>query len=331
MKEILEKLYQKNSLTQEEAYQAMQVLLSQEINETQLGAFLSVFNVRMISLEEIIGFRKCLLENAITYSLPFDSIDLCGTGGDKKNTFNISTLTAIMVSQLGYKVTKHGNYGISSISGSSTILEYFGYQFGNDEAKILNELEQCNISFLHAPLFHPALKKVAKVRKALELQSFFNILGPLLNPVSPTHQVVGVYSLEIIRLYEYIFQNATQTQYTLVHNLNGYDELMPIGNNKITTNAKEYLFDAQEIGIPTPKPEELFGGNTLEENAQIFEAVLKGKATEAQKNTILINTALALKNLEEQSWNQALETAENLYNSGESWNHFQKLIKLSQS
>jgi anthranilate phosphoribosyltransferase len=294
MKKILENLIQYKSLSREEAREVLVKISEGAYNESQIAAFITVYLMRSITVEELSGFRDALLELCV----PFDTegmstIDVCGTGGDGKNTFNISTLSAFVLAGAGYKVTKHGNYGVSSVSGSSNVLEHFGYQFTNDKSLLMKQLEANNICFLHAPLFHPALKSVGPIRKQLGIKTFFNMLGPLVNPARPKQQMVGVFSLELARLYQYIFQK-TDTNYSIVYGLDGYDEVSLTDDVKVKTAFSETILSPQSFGKQPLTQNQIFGGDSVEEAAAIFLQVLENKGTTAQRDVVVANTALAI-------------------------------------
>ena len=328
MKETLEKLYQHTRLTKQEAKEVLKAIAEEKYNDAHLASFLTVFMMRPITVNELAGFREALLELAITIDLSdFNTIDIVGTGGDGKDTFNISTLTSFIVAGTGQKVAKHGNYSVSSTSGSSDMLESFGYEFTNDESVLKAQLEKANICFLHAPKFHPAMKAVGPVRKALKLKTFFNILGPLVNPSSPQNQLLGTFNLEVARLYNYILQEES-TNYGVVHALDGYDEISLTGNFKMITNSGEQVLTPKQLGFSTVKPEELFGGDTVESAARIFENVLKNKGTEAQTNAVLANAGMALYCADQsQSYEEAIEKADESLKSGKALAAFKKLIE----
>ncbi len=294
MKKILNQLFNHQKLTRVEAKEILVNISNEVYNEAQIAAFMTVYLMRPISVEELSGFLDALLE--LCRSASFDgqkTIDLCGTGGDGKNTFNISTLSAFIVAGAGYKVTKHGNYGVSSTCGSSNVLEHLGYQFSNDNDRLKKQLDASNICFLHAPLFHPAMKAVAPIRRQLAIKTFFNMLGPLVNPARPHYQLVGVFSLELARIYHYIFQSGTQ-EYSIVHAMDGYDEISLTGDFKVKSNEKDQLLSPAQIGMRTLKQEELFGGDTIPEAAKIFTNILEGKGTEAQISAVTANAGLAI-------------------------------------
>jgi anthranilate phosphoribosyltransferase len=294
MKQILNQLFNHQSLSREEAAEVMTNIAAGKYNESQIAAFISVYLMRSIELEEVIGFRTALLELAIPMDLSeFDTLDIVGTGGDGKNTFNISTCSCFAVAGAGYKVAKHGNYGATSVSGSSNVLEYFGAKFTTDIDVIKHSLEDSGFAYLHAPLFNPAMKNVAPVRKSLGVRTFFNVLGPLISPARPNYQCLGVYNLKMMRLYNYIYQNLG-CEYSVVHSLDGYDEISLTDTCKVMTNAGEFVYTPEQLGFKTLKQEELWGGNTVDEAAHIFMNVLENKATNAQRDAVIINTAFAI-------------------------------------
>ncbi|CAL2108770.1 Anthranilate phosphoribosyltransferase [Tenacibaculum sp. 190524A02b] len=310
MKEILNELYQHKRLSKEQAKQMLIEIAEEKYNEAHLASFLTVFMIRPITANELAGFREALLELAIKVDLSeYNTIDIVGTGGDGKDTFNISTLTSFVVAGTGQKVAKHGNYSVSSKSGSSDMLESFGYEFTNDEATLKLHLEKANICFLHAPKFHPAMKAVGPVRKALKLKTFFNMLGPLVNPSSPQNQLLGTFNLEVARLYNYILQEEN-TNYGIVHALDGYDEISLTGGFKLFTKNGEQLIMPQDLQQKQVLQSDIYGGNSVEDAAKIFKTILNGKGTEAQNNVVLTNAAFALTIVDEtKSFEDAFEEA----------------------
>ena len=294
MKQILNQLFNHQSLTRNEAAAVMTNIAGGKYNESEIAAFISVFLMRSIELNEVIGFRDALLEMAIPMNLSeFDPLDIVGTGGDGKNTFNISTCSCFTVAGAGYTVAKHGNYGATSVSGSSNVLEYFGAKFTTDINVVKRSLDEAGFAYLHAPFCNPAMKNVAPVRKNLGVRTFFNVLGPLISPVRPHYQCLGVYNLKMMRLYTYIYQNLG-VNYSIVHSLDGYDEISLTDVCKITNNAGEFVFTPEQLGFKTIRQEELWGGNTVDEAAKIFINVLDNKATEAQRNAVVVNAAFAI-------------------------------------
>lgn len=332
MKEILNKLFAHHKLSEEEARQVLLNISSGQYNPMQIAVFMGVYMMRSVTVDELKGFRDALLELCIRPdSVDFESIDMCGTGGDGKNTFNISTTSAFVVAGAGYKVTKHGNYGVSSLCGSSNVLESLGYQFSNDYDKLMFELDQCNICFLHAPLFHPAMKNVAPIRKQLGVKTFFNMLGPLVNPIQPSHQSVGVFSLSLARLYQYIFETEN-TSFSICYSLDGYDEFSLTGNTYLAQNDNENIISASDLDLPGITPPEIYGGNTIEEAKGILLSVLNNKSTSAQKNVVIANAALAIKCFEKNKSSKACaKIAEDALESGKAKNVLNKLLQTNAS
>ena len=263
MKKILEKLFDHNYLEYEESKKVLKEISSKKYNNSQVASFLTVFKMRNPSVQEIEGFRDALLDLCVKIDLSsdFETIDLCGTGGDGKNTFNISTISSFVVAGAGYKVTKHGNYGVSSSCGSSDVLQQLGIKLSNDDGYLKKCLDKGNFCYLHAPLFHPAMKNVASVRKELEFKTFFNILGPLVNPCRPDFQLVGVYGLDVFRLYKSVYEKATELRYSIVHSLDGYDEISLTSETKVAMNNKEFLLKPSDLDFNEISPDKIFGGN----------------------------------------------------------------------
>jgi len=298
MKKILNRLFEHQPLTQEGAREVLLKISNGEYNPSQITAFISIYLMRTITVEELLGFREALLELSISVDLQgVESIDVCGTGGDGKDTFNISTASAFVLAAAGYKVSKHGNYGVSSICGSSNVLEYLGYQFTADVDLLRRQLDQTNICFFHAPLFHPALKSVGPIRKELGVKTFFNLLGPLVNPCRPSHQMVGVFNLKVMRLYQYLMQQS-DVNYTIVHAIDGYDEISLTGESKVIQRGKEALVSPRQFGLPTLTQTSLHGGVDIKSAADIFTSVLGGKGTESQNAVVAANVGLAIQTFE---------------------------------
>ena len=294
MKKILNFLFEHKTLTREKAKEILINISTGMYNESEIASFITVFLMRSITIQELQGFRDALLELCIRVDLNgLEVMDIVGTGGDGKNTFNISTLSCFIVAGTGNKVAKHGNYGASSISGSSNVMEQLGYRFKNDPAVLRKELDTANICFLHAPLFHPALKVVGPVRKNLGIRTFFNMLGPMVNPAFPKYQLVGVFNLEMARIYNYLLQQTNQN-FTIIHSLDGYDEISLTGDTKVITNEGEKIMTADELGKRSVTAADIYGGNTVEEAAKIFIYILEGKGTWAQNAVVLANSAMAL-------------------------------------
>lgn len=326
MKEILHHLFEHKTLSKTEATEILKNIALGKYNHSQIAAFMTVYLMRSITVEELEGFREAMLDLCIGLDLAtYTPIDLCGTGGDGKNTFNISTLASFVVAGAGQPVAKHGNYGVSSVCGSSNVLEYLGIHFTNQFDTIRQQLEQANICILHAPLFHPALKNVAPIRRELGVKTFFNMLGPMVNPAFPKNQMVGVFNLELARLYAYLYQK-TDKNFSIVHSLDGYDEISLTDNFKVFSRNQEYLAEPNIFVEEKIYFEQIYGGETIAEAAEIFMNVLNDRCTEAQKAVVLANAALALQtaqpkiNLEE-AQAQAKESLE----SGKALACFRKL------
>lgn len=298
-------------------------------NEYEISAFVTVYLMRSITIDELQGFRDALLELCTKVDLNgFRTMDIVGTGGDGKNTFNISTLSCFVVAGAGQKVAKHGNYGMTSASGASNVMEQMGYKLKNDIPALQKEIEVANICFLHAPLFHPAMKAVGPMRKGLGVRTFFNMLGPMINPANPDYQLVGVYNLEMARIYNYLLQQ-TGKPFTIIHSLDGYDEISLTDDTKVITNAGEKVLTPQEVGKRMVQPQDIFGGNTPEEAAKIFARIIKGEGTFAQNAVVLANSAMALQcsgnyASYEDAYNAAVESLE----SGKAYECLQKLVSL---
>lgn len=295
MKETLKYLFDHKTLTRQDAKDVLTNIAQGKYNDPEIASFISVYLMRNITTDELSGFRDALLELCIPIDLnEFNTIDVCGTGGDEKNTFNISTLTSFILAGAGIKVAKHGNYSVSSSCGSSNVLEYYGYKFTNDVAKLKNQIEKAGICFLHAPLFNPAMKNVAPVRKSLRVKTFFNMLGPMVNPSFPKNQIIGVFNLEVARLYNYIYQQ-TNKEYFIIHALDGYDEISLTSNFRVLSRNSEQTLSPTNLGMKTIKPEEIFGGTSIEDASKIFLSILDGMGTEAQNNAVIANSAFGIK------------------------------------
>lgn len=330
MKDIINQLAAKQPLSVEKAKEVLGDITAEKYNPTQVTAFLTAYIMRKITSEELRGFREALLERCIPIDFSdFNTIDLCGTGGDGKNTFNISTLSSLVVAGAGYKVAKHGNYSASSASGSSSVMEYFGVKFTNEEDKLKQMLDKAGMAYLHAPLFHPALKSVGPIRRELGMKTFFNILGPLLNPAMPQNQITGVFDLDTMALYNEVFK-ASDANYSIVHALDGYDEISLTGDFKIITNTDEQIMSPEQLGLPLLKQEELFGGDTVEEAASIFKNILDGKGTEAQNSAVYANSAMAIKTINpDKSIEACVSEAKKSVLDGNAKTVLENLVKIS--
>ncbi len=298
MKDILNYLFYHNTLTKAEAKSILLEIAMNKFNDNEVTAFVSIFLMRTLTLEELEGFQEALLVLSVPVELDSqDLVDIVGTGGDGKNTFNISTLASFVVAGAGQRVAKHGNYGISTISGSSNVLEELGYTFKTNSDGLQRDLDQAGICFLHAPLFHPALRTVAPLRKGLGLRTFFNILGPLVNPARPKYTMIGVYSLEIARLYQYLLQKH-KANFLLVHALDGYDEISLTSDTKLFDRNGESIQAPEDLGYSPIAPERIYGGESKSKAAQIFKSILEGTGTKEQNAVVIANAAMALKNTE---------------------------------
>ncbi|MFC0261683.1 anthranilate phosphoribosyltransferase [Fontibacter flavus] len=327
MKEILNHLIEHRTLSKDQAREVLKKITTGEFNTSQIAAFMTVYLMRSITVEELSGFREAMLEQCIPVEIDeYDAIDLCGTGGDGKDTFNISTLASFIVAGAGQNVAKHGNTGVSSICGSSNLLASFGYEFTNDVNKIKKSLDEAGICFLHAPLFHPAMKNVAPIRKDLGVKTFFNMLGPMVNPSFPKKQLVGVFSLELARLYAYLYQEH-EGYFSILHALDGYDEISLTGDFKMISNTGEKLISPESIGMPKVTAASIAGGNTVEESAKIFDNILSGKGTPEQDAVVIANAGAALKTADPKlEFPEALAKAEESLKGGKAKEVFQKLV-----
>ena len=329
MKKILQSLFEYKSLTRQQAYEILLQISKGIYNEHEITAFMTVYLMRSVTIDELLGFRDVLLELCLPFEVDSLSvIDIVGTGGDGKNTFNVSTLACFVVAGAGKKVVKHGNYGASSVSGASNVMEQIGYKLKNNTDDLKKELDKANFCFLHAPMFHPALKTVGPIRRNLGMRTFFNMLGPLVNPARPGVQLIGVYNLEMARIYNYILQQST-LKYTIVHSLDGYDEISLTNDTKVITHAGEQMLSPMDLGKRLVSQEDIYGGDTVAEAASIFMKILNGNGTWAQNAVVLANAAMALYSTGdftnyEESYQLAVESLE----SGKAFQTFQQLIAL---
>ena len=329
MKAIINRLSRHETLQKEEAASILIQIASGAYNPSQIASFLTVFMMRSITLEELEGFREALLELCVSIDLSeFTPIDLCGTGGDGKDTFNISTLASFVTAGAGLKVAKHGNYGVSSGCGSSNVLEHLGIKFSNEEDFLRRCIDQAGVCVLHAPLFHPAMKNVAPIRRELGVKTFFNMLGPLVNPSFPKHQLTGVFNLKLARLYGYLFQKTDQN-FTILYALDGYDEISLTGPAKAIRNSGEGLIDPQDFGVETLSEKQITGGANVPSSAAIFTSVLDGKGTTAQNNVVYANAAMAIATATNCTPLEGFEKAKESLMSGQAAQAFKTLQKLS--
>jgi anthranilate phosphoribosyltransferase len=326
MKKILTQLTAGGTLSKEEAKKVMLDIGHADFKPAELASFLTVFLMRPVTVDEFYGFREALLEMSLPVDLgTTEAIDIVGTGGDGKNTFNISTVSCFVVAGAGYKVIKHGNYASSSVSGSSNVLEMLGYRFSNEPALLKKQLEEANLTFLHAPLFHPALKSVAPVRRELGLRTIFNMLGPVVNPARPKHQLLGVYHADAGKLYSAMLTKAG-VNHTIVHSTDGYDEISLTADFDLFINGEHQTVSPEEIGFDRVKPEAIYGGDTIQKAAKIFTDVLEGKASPAQTNVVLANSAYAIMTISGKSYEESLQRAKDSLLGGKALKTFKKLI-----
>jgi anthranilate phosphoribosyltransferase len=328
MKQILNRLINHETISSEEAKQILINISKGDYNQSQIASFLTVFMMRSITLDELKGFRDALLELCVPVDLSaYNPIDLCGTGGDGKDTFNISTLSSFITAAAGVPVAKHGNYGVSSACGSSNVLESLGVTFSNDIDFLERAIASAGICVLHAPLFHPAMKNIAPIRQSLGVKTFFNMLGPMVNPSAPKNQMVGVFNLELLRLYAYLYQDSDKN-YSIVHDLGGYDEISLTNTVKIISNKSELLFSAEDLGLENNTQEAIFGGNTVAEASKIFKKIIEGQGSEAQNNVVCANAGLAIATAKQLTHIEGYELAKEALFSGKSNECLTKLIAL---
>tara|TARA_R110002124_G_C8964242_1_gene514352 strand:+ start:2708 stop:3700 length:993 start_codon:yes stop_codon:yes gene_type:complete len=330
MKQLLNRLINQESISSEEARNVLVNISDGKYNQSQIASFLTIYMMRSITLEELRGFRDALLELCIPVDLDgYDTIDLCGTGGDGKDTFNISTLSSFVTAGANVHVTKHGNYGVSSACGSSNVMEHLGIKFTNEIDFLKRSIDETGICVLHAPLFHPAMKNVVPIRKELGVKTFFNMLGPMVNPAFPKNQMVGVFNLELLRLYSYIYQE-TDKNYAVVHALDGYDEISLTGKTKVISNTTETLFEPQDLGVEQIEQAAIFGGNTVKQAAKLFTKIINGNGTEAQNNVVCANAGLAIATAKQISHKEGFGLAKESLMSGKAKQSLDKLIALSK-
>lgn len=330
MKQTLYRLFEHQNLTQSEAQQLLHKIAAGEFNDTQIGALITVFQMRNISIEELTGFRDGLLELRTDIDLAdYRPVDIVGTGGDGKDTFNVSTCASFVVAAAGYPVVKHGNYGASSVSGASNVMEHFGVKFTSDNNCLRRSVEGCGMAYLHAPQFNPALKAVAEARKQLGVRSFFNMLGPLVNPATPSYSLLGVYNLALLRLYSYTYQQL-DTRFAVVHSLDGYDEISLTSDFKVVTPYNEKIYSPESLGFGRIAQSEIYGGDSVASAADIFLKVLKGTATSAQSDCVIANAAFAIRVIcSERTIEDCIALAREAIKSGAAISIFKKFINLN--
>ncbi|WP_029905240.1 anthranilate phosphoribosyltransferase [Prevotella sp. 10(H)] len=331
MKQILNRLFEHQYLNRDEAKEILTNMAAGGYNESEIAAFISVFLMRSISVDEFLGFSDALLDLRANVDplAAYNPIDIVGTGGDNKNTFNISTLACFVTAGAGYKVAKHGNYGATSVSGASNVMEQHGVKFTSDVSKLEESIDKTNIAYMHAPLFNNALKVVAPVRKALGVRTFFNMLGPVVNPIRPKRTVLGVFNLKMARLYFYMYQQ-TDVDYSIVHSLDGYDEISLTSDFKIINKFEERIYSPEQIGFERCTEKELDGGATPEDASKIFDNVINNIATKAQKNAVIANAATAIQTINPQlSFEDAVAEARESLESGRTKETFRRFLELN--
>jgi len=331
MKETLNRLINHEILEKEDAKKILVNIAKGGYNTSQIAAFLTVYMMRSITIEELEGFRDALLELCLAVDLSdYNPIDLCGTGGDGKDTFNISTLASFVTAGAGIKVTKHGNYGVSSKCGSSNVMEFLGIQFSNEADFLRKSIDEAGICVLHAPLFHPAMKNVAPIRRELAVKTFFNMLGPMVNPAFPKNQMVGVFNLELARMYGYLYQN-TDKNFTVLYALDGYDEISLTGATKTISNGSEGILQPQDFGIEPVQANAIAGGEDVAASAQIFMQILQGKGSEAQNNVVCANAGVAISTVKGIAPKKGFEKAKESLLGGKGLEALKKLQEISKS
>ncbi|WP_405413547.1 anthranilate phosphoribosyltransferase [Maribacter sp. Asnod1-A12] len=331
MKETLNKLINHEILSKEDAKRILVNIAKGDYNTSQIAAFLTVYMMRSITIEELEGFRDALLDLCLAVDLSaYNPIDLCGTGGDGKDTFNISTLASFVTAGAGVKVTKHGNYGVSSKCGSSNVMEFLGIKFSNDAGFLEKCIDEAGICVLHAPLFHPAMKNVAPIRKDLGVKTFFNMLGPMVNPAFPKNQMVGVFNLELARMYGYLYQK-TDKNFTVLHALDGYDEISLTGSTKTISNHTESMLKPSDFGVKQIKQSDIVGGDSIDTSAQIFLNVLQGRGTEPQNNVVCANAGIAIATVNNLTPLESFEKAKESLLGGHGLAALKKIQELSRN
>lgn len=330
MKELLSKLVKGEYPQREEIKEVMLNITKEKYPSEQIAALLMALQIKGITPEVLLGFRDGLMETGVPVNLkPYKVLDIVGTGGDGKNTFNISTCACMVVAGAGYKVAKHGNYAATSVSGASSVLENHGVKFQRDEAKLRQSLEECNFTYLHAPFFAVGMKYVAPIRKALGIPTCFNLLGPLVNPSHPTYQLLGVATLDQVRLYQNTL-NQIDVNYGIVNSIDGYDEISGTTDFKVVTLDSEVIRSPKDLGFPLVKPEEIYGGSTAEHAKQIFDDVLDGEGTDSQKNVVIINAAYAIKLIEKaKPIDECIAIARESLESGRALKTFRKFVEMN--
>ncbi len=331
MKDILNRMLNHEELTREETRDILVGITRSEYPNEQITALLTALQMRGITVNELLGFRDGILETGVPVPLDCDRyIDVVGTGGDRKNTFNISTTSCFVIAGAGYKVAKHGNYAATSTSGASNVIANHGVKFTDDIDRLNRCINECGIVYLHAQLFAKAMKFVGPIRKALQFPTCFNLLGPIVNPSKPQCQLLGVANLDQMRLYNNVYQKIG-LDYGIVNSIDGYDEISLTGDFKVTTNNYERIFKPSDLGFSIIKPDELRAGANEQEAKEIFDAVLANTALPAQKNVVLANAAFAIQVLEKgkKDIEECIDIARESIDSGKALDTFKKFVELN--
>lgn len=330
MKKYLLQLIEGNTLTQEDTHEIMLNIVEEKYNVQQIAALLMALQTRGVTVDELLGFRQGLLETGKYMDFTeYDTLDIVGTGGDGKNTFNISTCSAFVIAGAGYKVTKHGNGGSSSVSGASNVLQGHGVKFTDDINQLKRSLEEVGICYFHAPLFAYGMKFVGPTRKALGIPTCFNLLGPLVNPCHPKNSLHGTANQAQLRLYTNLHQKIGDN-FGVITSYDGYDEISLTSGFKICTNDFEKVFTPVDLGLKYVKQSDIFGGETAMEAMKIFDSVLEGTATEAQKNVVIANAACGISIMDKNmSMADSVATARESLDSGKALQTFKKFLELN--
>ena len=331
MKDILYRMLNHEELTREEMKNILVGITQSEYPNEQITALLTALQMRGVTVDELLGFRDGILETGVPVPLKCERyIDVVGTGGDRKNTFNISTTSCFVIAGAGYKVAKHGNYAATSTSGASNVIQHHGIKFTDDIDRLNRSLDECGIVYLHAQLFARAMKFVGPIRKALQFPTIFNLLGPLVNPSQPSCQLLGVANLDQMRLYNNVYQKIG-IDYGIVNSIDGYDEISLTGPFKVTTKHYERIFRPEDLGFSLIKPEELVAGASEDEAAQIFDSVLENRCMPGQKQVVLANAAFGIQVLErgQKSIEECIEIARDSIDSGKALKTFRKFVELN--
>jgi anthranilate phosphoribosyltransferase len=331
MKQYLMRLLKQGTLSSEETEEILLNITKEKYPQAQIASLLTILQMRGVTVDELIGFRKALMQTRVPIDFsPYKPIDIVGTGGDCKNTFNISTCACFVVAGAGYKVAKHGNYAATSVSGASTVMEQHGVKFTNDNSKLLRSMEECNIAYLHAQLFNPAMKFVGPTRKQLQFPTVFNLLGPIVNPCIPAFQLLGVANLSQMRLYSEVLTRLG-IGFSVITSLDGYDEISLTGDFKISTSDFEHIYSPEDLGFTRTDPEELYGGSTPEEAANIFDEVLQMTASKSQIQTVLANSGFAIHTIDpSKSIEDCIAQARESLESGKAFNTLRKFVEINQ-